>query len=333
MRRRAFMTLLGGAAAVWPLAARAQQPAKIKRVAFFTVATPVGEVVASSNIYRPWFEELSRLGYVEGQNLVVERYSAEGRTEQFADLAREVVSTHPDVIYAGDVRLVLTLKVNSTAIPIVTMAPDPVAFGLVPSIAHPGGNITGISIDAGVEVWGKRLALLLEAIPKPSNAKFLTSEYGWESAQGSVIRNAAKQLGISITGALLDRNIDEAQYRRLFSSMEQDRVDALLVSPEAANFTYRQLIVDLAAKSRVPALYPTREQVQLGGLMAYAFNLPDTYRRIANVIGQILKGANPGDIPFYQQTKFELVINAKTAKALGLEIPPSLMLRADEVIE
>jgi ABC-type uncharacterized transport system substrate-binding protein len=276
---------------------------------------------------------LGRLGYVEGQNLVVERYSAGGRTEQFADLAREVVNTHPDVIYAGDVRLVLTLKANSTAIPIVTMAPDPVAFGLVPSIAHPGGNITGISIDAGVEVWGKRLALLLEAIPKPFNAKFLTSEYRWESAQGSVIRNAAKQLGISITGALLDRNIDEAQYRRLFSSMEQDRVDALLVSPEAANFTYRQLIVDLAAKSRIPTLYPTREQVELGGLMAYAFNLPDTYRRIANVIGQILKGANPGDIPFYQQTKFETVINAKTAKALGLEIPPSLLLRADEVIE
>jgi putative ABC transport system substrate-binding protein len=333
--RREFITFIGGAAATWPLGARAQQPAKmIKRIALVATATPIADQNASNNYLRPWFEELGRLGYVEGQNLIVERYSAIGQIDHFDEPAQDVVSTHPDVIFTSSVRLTLTFKKYTATIPIVTFVADPVAFGLVSSIARPAGNITGVSGDAGIEIWGKRLGLLLEAIPKPSNVQFLAPRFVWEHAEGRAIQDAARQAGISVTCALLeDGTIDEAQYRRVFTAMEQDRVDALMVSVQPDNLVHRQLIVNLAAKSQIPAIYPYREHVVLGGLMAYAIDLPDVFRQGANMVGQILKGANPADMPFYQPTKFQLVINVKTAKALGLEMPMSLLLRADEVIE
>jgi putative ABC transport system substrate-binding protein len=333
MKRREFIGLVAGSAVAWPIAARAQQPAKMKRVAFVSPSSKIGDMVASNNLYRSWFEELRRFGYVEGQNLVVERHSAEGRTDYFSQLARDVVNTHPDVIFVSSNTLVLAFKAATITVPIVATTGDPVSAGIVSSIAHPGGNITGVAVDAGVEIFGKRLGLLLEAIPKPLNAKYLTTRGSWKAAAGRTVQDAAKHLGINITGALLDGTIDEAQYRSVFAAMEQDRVDALMVSPEMINFIYDQLLVDLAAKSRVPAIYAYRETVALGGLMAYATDWADTLRRAANAVDRILKGANPGDIPFYQATKFELVINVKTAKALGLEIPSSLLLRADEVIE
>jgi putative ABC transport system substrate-binding protein len=334
MRRREFITLIGGAAATWPLGARAQQPAKtMKRVAIVATATPIAEQNASNYYLRLWFEELGRLGYVEGQNLIVERHSAIGQFDHLDELARDVVSTHPDAIFTSGIRLALAFKKYTAIIPIVTFVTDPVASGLVSSIARPGGNITGITSDAGIEIWGKRLGLLLEAIPKASNIQFLASRYFWEQAEGRVIREAAKQADISVTCALLDGTIDEAQYRRVFTAMEQDRVNALIVSEQAQTLIYRQLIVNLAAKSQIPAIYPFRDHVVLGGLMSYALDLPDLFRQGANMVGQILNGANPADMPFYQPTKFQLVINVKTAKALGLEIPSTLLLRADEVIE
>jgi len=332
VQRRGFITFLGGATA-WPLVARAQQPAKMKRLAIVRPSGSNEDVVASNSLFRPLFEELSRLGYVEGKNLTIERYSAEGRTDNFAQLARDVVNTHPDVIFVVSNILALAFKAATATVPIVTSVSDPVNSGIVSSISHPGGNITGVSSDAGVELIGKRLGLLLEAIPKPINARYLSSRGVWQLDASRTVQEAAKHLGITITGALLDGTIDEARYRSVFAAMEQDRVDALIVSSEAVNFTYSQLLVDLAAKSRIPAIYAYRGTVALGGLMAYAYDIADTYRRAANAIDQILKGAFPGDIPFYQATKFELVINVKTAKALGLEIPSSLLLRADEVIE
>lgn len=332
MRRREFIGLISGAAAL-PFTARAQQPTKMKRVAFVSPSNKIGDIVASNNRYRSWFEELRRLGYVERQNLVVERYSAEGRIDYFSQLARDVVNTRPDVIFVQSNLLVLAFKAATTTVPIVATAGDPVSAGIVSSIAHPGGNITGVAVDAGFELLGKRLGLLLEAIPKPLNAKYLASQGHWKTASGHMVQDAAKHLGITISGALLDGTIDEAQYRTVFAAMEHDHVDALMVSPELVNFNNDQLLVDLAAKSRIPTIYAYRETVALGGLMAYAPDWADTLRRAANAVGQILKGANPGDIPFYQATKFELVINVKTAKALGLEIPSSLLLRADEVIE
>ncbi len=300
----------------------------------FTPATKVSEIsVSGPPHYRAFFEELSRLGYVEGQNLGVERYSGEGRPERYAELARDVVNTHPDLILAVGARLSLDFKMATTTIPIVTIVIDPIALGLVASIARPGGNITGVTIAAGLELIGKRMGLLVEAMPKLSTVGYLVSRSYWEDPRGAAAREAAKRAGISLKAALLGSAFNEAEYQRVFRSMEQDRADALMVSDEAEHFTNRATIVELAAKGRIPTIYPYREFVEVGGLMAYSIDLADIFRRLANLIDKILKGANPGDIPFYQPTKFELSINLKTAKALGLEMPAMLLGRADEVIE
>ncbi|HMH62032.1 MAG TPA: ABC transporter substrate-binding protein, partial [Bradyrhizobium sp.] len=275
---------------------------------------------------------LSRLGYVEGQNLGVERYSGDGRTERYAELARNVVNTHPDLILAVGARLSLDFKMATTTIPIVTMIIDPIAMGLVASIARPGGNITGVAIAAGLEIIGKRMGLLVEAMPKLSTVGYLASRPFWEDPRGAAVREAAKQAGISLSPVMLSA-FDEAEYQRVFRSMEQDRADAFMVSDEPENSINHATIVELAAKARIPAIYPFRDYVEAGGLMAYSIDLVDISRRLANLIDKILKGANPGDIPFYQPTKFELSINLKTAKALGLEMPAMLLGRADEVIE
>jgi putative tryptophan/tyrosine transport system substrate-binding protein len=229
---------------------------------------------------------------------------------------------------------VLNFKAATTAIPIVGLMADPVVFGIVDSLAHPGGNITGISTDAGPEIWGKRLDLLREAAPGTSRAGFLASRFVWESPFGVArIRAAAQRLGISIIGPPLEGTLQEQEYRRVFEAMLQDRADALIVSDQAENFTYRKLIVELAATSGLPTIYPYREQVEAGGLMAYAPDLSDVYRRGAGYVDQILKGTKAGEIPIYLAAKFDLVINMKAAKAIGLTIPPGLLLRADEVIE
>jgi putative tryptophan/tyrosine transport system substrate-binding protein len=333
MQRRAFIAGLGGTAMIWPLAARAQQSSRMKRIAIVSPATKIGDMsVNGHRIYRMFFEELSRLGYVEGRNLVVERYSGEGRTEHYADLARQVVNTHPDLIFQITTRLALNFKAETTTIPIVTITADPIAGGLVSSLARPGGNITGVSVDAGIEVLGKRLALLLEATSKLSNARFLVSQLNWERFVGAAAREAARQAGISLAGEPMS-SFNEQEYRRVFNAMEHERVDGILVSDESEHFTYRRLLVELAAKTRIPAIYAHRESVELGGLMAYSFDLEEVFRNSARQIAEILKGANPGDMPFRQATKFQLVINVKAAKALGLEMPPALLLRADEVIE
>jgi len=282
---------------------------------------------------RAFFEELSRLGYVEGQNLGVERYSGEGRTEHYAELAREVVNTHPDLILAVGGRLSLDFKMATTTIPIVTIIIDPIAMGLVTSIARPGGNITGVTIAGGLELIGKRMGLLVEATPKVSTVGYLASQPFWDDARGAAAREVAKRLGVSLSPAVLGTAFNETEYQRVFRSLEQGRVDALMVSEEPEHVTYRTIIVELAAKDRIPTIYPLRDFIEVGGLMAYSIDQSDMSRRVANLIDKILRGANPGDIPFYQPTKFDLSINLKTAKALGIEMPAMLLARADEVIE
>jgi putative ABC transport system substrate-binding protein len=331
MRRREFMMLVSSAAA-WPLAARAQQAAKMKRVAMVHPSNKVDDLTINGR-YKAFFEELSRLGYVEGQNLAVERYSGEGRPERYVALVREVVSSHPDLIFAIAGPLALAFKTATTTIPIVTVTADPIAIGLVPSIAHPGGNITGVAIDGGLEILGKRIGLLIEATSRPSNAGYVASRGNWERSIGAAAREVAKRVGISLTGELL-ASFSEAEYQRVFAALEQDhRIDAIIVSEEAEHITYRASLVELVAKSMIPAIYPYREFVEVGGLMSYSIDLPDVFRRLGSLVDKILKGANPAGIPFYQQTRFELVINLKTAKALGLELPAMMLGRADEVIE
>jgi putative ABC transport system substrate-binding protein len=221
----------------------------------------------------------------------------------------------------------------TATIPIVAVASDPVNAGLVPSLAHPGGNITGVSVDAGLQIWGKRLGLLREIVPNISNARFLATQVVWEGLEGPAVRAAAGQAGITLAGAVLDNTVDEAAYERVFTSMKQDQVDALVVSSSGEHVTNRVVIVELAAKNRLPAIYPFKEFTEVGGLLAYSVDLGETYRIVADLVDKVLKGANPGDIPFFQPTKFELVVNLKTSKTLGLEMPATLVARADEVIE
>jgi len=337
MRRREFLGRIGGAVASWPLAARAQQPAKMKRIAVVGASDPVANMtITGRRSFRAFFEELGALGYIEGRNLLVERYSAEGRPDHYAELARDVVRARPDLIVSTRALLTAEFKKATTTIPIVTTASDPIAAGLVPSLAHPGGNITGVSVDAGLQIWGKRLGLLREITPKMSNARFLTTQLDWEweiANEASAARAAARQAGITLAGATLGNTIDEAAYQRVFTSMEQERVDALLVSGASEHLTNRVVIVELAAKNQLPTIYPYKDFTEVGGLLAYSIDLGDTFRLVADLVDKILKGADPGDLPFFQPSKFELIVNLKTSKALGLEMPPTLVARADQVIE
>src|SRR5450755_2603085 len=334
MQRREFITLFGGAAAAWPVSARAQQPEKMKRIALVDPSLKVGDMtVGGARAYRAFFKEMSHLGYVEGRNLVVERYSGEGRIERYPELIRDIVSTHPDLIFAANTKLALLLKMATTTIPIVAITADPIAMGLVPSIARPGGNITGVSLDGGLEISGKRLGLLIEAVPKLSNVGHLGTQRIWEGPIGSAVREAARQAGISLMGELLGSSVNEQEYERVFNSMKRDGVESLMISDEGEHIAFIPTIVELAARTRIPTIYPYRVFVDAGGLISYSINFGQTSPRIAGMIDQILRGTKPADIPFYQETKFELAMNLKTAKALGLELPATLVGRADVVIE
>jgi ABC-type uncharacterized transport system substrate-binding protein len=330
MRRRGFITLLGGAAA-WPLAARGQQRATM---AMFHPAIPPALLTETGggSAWRAFFGELRRLGYVEGQNLAIERYWAEGRHDRYADVAREIVARNPDVIVTGTNPVVSVFKEATGATPIVAFMLDPLQAGLVSNLNRPGGNLTGITLDAGIEIWGKRLELLKEAVPSMTTAVFLGMRGGWDGSVGQVLRNAAARLGISL-GFVFPQEGKPADIERVFDAIVEQRPDAVLVSGEGDLYANRQLIAELAHNKRLPTICPYRDYVEAGALLGYALDLSDLFRRMADDVHKILIGAKPGDIPIYQAAKFELLINLKTAKAFSLTLPPVLIGRADEVIE
>jgi putative ABC transport system substrate-binding protein len=334
MRRREFLTLLGGAAVARPLAAEAQQPDRARRIAIFHPAIPTTLLTETGGgtAWRAFFAELRRLGYIEGRNLIIERYSAEGHHERYADLAREIVTSNPDLIVTGTNPVVSAFAAANSTIPVVAFMMDPLKAGLVTSLARPGGNLTGITLDAGIDIWGKRLEMLKEAVPSAAKIAFLGMRDGWEGSFGQFLRDAAGRLGISLTSMLPQRGTP-SEIERVFAAMGQQRPDAVLVSGEGDLYAHRQLIAELAEKNRLPAMCPYRDYVEAGGLMAYTVDLAELLRRMANDVHQILNGAKPGDIPIYQPTKFELLINLKTAKKLGLVVAPALLGRADEIIE
>jgi putative ABC transport system substrate-binding protein len=331
--RRAFIASLGGAAA-WPLVALAQRPARVDRIAVVHPSLPITELTETGiSGFRFLLRELRRLGHVEGENLAVERYSGLGQTERYAELAREVVARKPDLIVTNASRLVLNFKAATATIPIVGLMADPIAFGIVDSIARPGGNVTGVSVDTGLEIWGKRLQLLREAVPAVYRVGYLASRDTWGTSQATAVRRAAKELGISLTTTPLEGIIQEAEYRRVFAAMTKAHADAVITSDQNEHYGHRRLIVDLANHNQLPGVYPAREFAEVGGFVTYGMNSADTFVRAAGYVDQILRGAKPDEIPIYQPTKFELIINLKTAKALGLDIPPSFLARVDEVIE
>jgi putative tryptophan/tyrosine transport system substrate-binding protein len=319
--------------------AQAQQTGKVYRIAIVTPATPVAEIGENNRnpyvaqAYRAFFDELRRLGYVEGQNLVVERYSGEGRVERFPALAADVVGHKPDVIWTIGPQVLLAVKAVTATIPIVALTDDPLGYGIVPSLARPGGNITGVSADPALDLWAKPLELLKEVIPTLSRVGFLVTRDVLGSRGAAVVREASKKLGISLVALPLDSPIDEAAYRRAFAAMAQEDVEAVYVTPGGETDANARLIVDLAEKDHLPATYGSRGYADVGGLMATTYDLFELVHHNVLQIDRILKGATPGDIPFYQGTKFYLIINLKTARALGLAIPPAILARADEVIE
>jgi putative ABC transport system substrate-binding protein len=281
--------------------------------------------------YRALLQELRQLGYVEGYNLIVERHSGEGRVERYADLVRNVVRSNPDVIFTQTAHLVKLFKSATETIPIVAYLGDPVAHGLVASLTRPGGNITGIVADAGLEVQGKLIELLEEALGGHlTRLGILMPRALWDQPLGLAMRAAAEQRGIRIVGTPLD-NFQAADYRRAFGAFQERHADAVLVSYTAEHFSNRDLIVELARRSELPAIYPDRIFVEYGGLMSYGFDLPALYRRAAGYIVKILQGANPGHLPMEQPTEFQFVMNLRTAQTLGIDIPTSLL--ADEVIK
>jgi len=307
----------------------------MSRLAIITPTAPVAEITEISHLppYRVLFTELRKLGYVEGRNLIVERYSAEGRPERYPDLAREVVRTRPDVILALTNLLVSSLQAATDTIPIVGLVADPVQFGNVTSIARPDGNFTAISVNVELEIWGKRLQILQEAVPTVSRIGYLGSRILWDTPLGDAIRQPAQQLGISIVGPRLESPFGQEEYRRVLEAMSREGAQGLVVNDEPANYTYRQLIVDLAAAARLPAVYWDRTYIEIGGLIAYGSSAADVMRHAAGYIVRILTGTKPSDLPIYLESKYELLINLKVAMSLGLTIPTSLLVRADEVIE
>ena len=332
MKRRSFIVAV--ALAVAARTTGAQQTADHRRIAVVAGALPPNSVteVAGGTPWRAFFTELRRLGYVEDGNLVIERYSAEGQPERYAELAQYVIGRSPDVIVLGTGALAPAFAGATSTIPIVSSLPEGWRQGLVDSLSRPGHNLTGVSSEAGSAIWGKRLQILKEAIPSASRVAYLGLVGSWEGREGEEVREASRRLGVSLVEIPLSESTPAA-YERGFATLLQRRAEAVVVSAVGGAWAHRHLIVRLAAAHLVPAIHPYREFAEIGGLMAYANDLADMWRRIAGYVHQILNGAKPADMPIYQGTKFELVINLKAAKALGLTVPPSLLARADEVIE
>jgi putative ABC transport system substrate-binding protein len=326
MRRRHFLAVLGAAAA-WPRGAHAQQPAKPRRIGFLGNSTAALE----ANLVTPFREGLRELGYVEGRDIAIEYRWAEGRYERFPGLVSELIAQGVEVIVTTGTPAAFAVKNATASTPCVMVAVgDPVGTGLVTSLARPGGNMTGLTSIAP-DLEGKRLGLLREVIPtlahfavlwNPANPFHVSSE--------REVRAAAQLLRMKVK-SLPARSSDELE--EAFASIGRERPDALVVLADRIFLHNRARIMDFAAEQRLPGVYAYRELVEAGGLMSYGPNYAHMHRRAAIYVDKILKGASPAGLPVEQPTTFELVINLHTAKALGLEIPPSVLARADEVIE
>jgi putative ABC transport system substrate-binding protein len=329
MRRRELLTLLGGAVAAWPLAARAQQPAKIPRMG---ILSPLPPSAIASRPFETLRTALGNLGYVEGKSISFVYRWADGSRERLADFAAELVSLKVDVIFAGPATpTAIAAQKATTTIPIVFVgAGDAVGTGLVASLARPGGNATGL-VNQSQDIAGKQLEILKEAIPGLSQAGVL-----WRPSNPSY-RNLLSRFDDVVRATGVRVVLIGAESREelvpAFETMKKNQITGLVVQADALFIQEASRIIELAAAYRVPAIYRVGDQAASGGLMAYGPSIPDMYRRAAFYVDKILKGANPGDLPVEQPTKIELVINLKTAKALGIELPTSLLLRADEVIE
>jgi ABC-type uncharacterized transport system substrate-binding protein len=332
MKRREFITLFGGAVATWPSCVCAERASKVARIGLLVTGSlnSVGQQ-AMLDAFR---QGLRERGYVEGQNIVIEYRAADGKIERFSELATELVRLNLDLIVVSNTPAARAAKEVTTNIPIVVPAMgDPVADGLVASLARPGGNITGMTF-LGPELAPKRLELLKQALPTISRVVALwhPGAYG-DSTMSEMMRKLEAAAGTLLVQVKLLEVRGATDFDRAFLAMGKERADALIVLPSPMLFSERRHIVNLATRYRLPSIAMAREFAELGGLMAYGASIPDLFRRAGVYVDMVLQGTKPTDLPVQQPTKFELVINLRTAKALGIQVAPSLLARADEVIE
>ena len=327
MQRRKFIGLLSGAAAAWPLAARAQQSTKLPIIGFS------GTTTASAQVQRTtaFAQRLRQLGWIEGRTVVIEYRWAEGRYERFAEIAAEFIRLKVDVIVTAATAPVLAAKQATSVIPIVfAVAGDPVGTGLVASLARPGGNVTGLSLQQ-TDLAGKRLELLREIVPGVRRvASMGNASSPMIVRELQEVESTGRSLGLDVATLEVGKRDD---IHPAFEAALKFRADALYVCSDPLINANRLEIVTLAQRARLPTVFGEREHVDAGGLISYGPNLPDLYRRSAEYVDKILRGAKPADLPVEQPTKFDLAVNLKTAKALGLDVPPMLRALATEVIE
>ena len=325
MRRRQFIALLGGAAA-WPLAAQAQQAAKVFQIGFLFYGSS-----GSSPELDAFRQGLREFGYIEGQNIAVEYRFAGGQVERLPDLAAELVRLKPDVIVTPATPASVAAKQATGTIPIVFAGvADAVGAGLIANLARPDGNVTGLT-SISAELGGKRLELLKRLV---NNASRVAVLYNPADRSNVLVLKELQEAAPALTLTLQPFEVrGSSEFEGAFAAMTRERADAMFGAAGILTFQNRQTVVDLAANSRIPTLCGHRQFVEAGGLMSYAVNFYDQIRRTAAYVDQILKGAKPGDLPVQQPTKFEFILNLKTAKALGLTIPPGVIAIADEVTE
>ena len=329
MKRRDFITLLGGTAATWPLAARAQQPAgRVYRVGYFAITSRE----RSLHLMKAFEEGLRSLGYRVGENVTIEYRFANGEMERLPALATDLVRLGVDIIVSGNnVTTVAAMKATATIPIVMSNSAEPVSAGFVASLARPGGNVTGFSSEPGDEIYGKRLEFLKETVPNLSRVGVLWNpDFAANLERLKSTRETSQALGLTLVPADA-RELDALD--QAFATMVRERAQVLVVLSDGVLFNCRGQIGVMAVKNRLPAISAVREYAEAGLLLSYGIDLPDQFRRSAVFVDKIFKGAKPADLPVELPTKFELVVNLKTARALGLDVPPTLLARADEVIE
>jgi putative tryptophan/tyrosine transport system substrate-binding protein len=323
MRRRQFVALAGGALVAWPLRLHAQQSTKIWRIGFVAHRY--------EKFYDPLFSGLRELGYVEGQNLIVERRYAEGHAERFKEIAQELVRLNVDAIIVVTTPAAMAARNETRTIPIVHPAAiDPVGTGLIASLAHPGGNVTGLAV-LNAETSAKRVELLQEVLPGISRGAVL-----WNSANpaNSLAFRETESAGQKLGVKLVSQEVrSPGDFEGAFAAMAEQHPDVLLVVQDALTLEYRKEIIDFTLRNKLPSMFVGKEWVEEGGLLSYGDRLPERYRRAADLVDKVLRGTKPADIPVEQPTTFELAVNLKTAKAIGLTLSPAFLARADLVIE
>jgi putative tryptophan/tyrosine transport system substrate-binding protein len=329
MKRRAFIKLMGGAAVTLPFCARAQQPAgRVYRVGYFGITSRE----QSLHLMKAFEEGLRKLGYRVGENVVIEYRFANGEMERLPALAADLVRLGVDIIVSGNnVTTVAAMKATTTIPIVMSNSAEPVSAGFVASLARPGGNVTGFSSEPGDEIYGKRLEFLKETVPNLSRVGVLWNpDFAPNLERLKSARVASQALGLTLVLAEA-RELDALE--QAFAMMMTERAQVLVVLSDGVLFNCRGQIGVMAVRNRLPAISAVREYAEAGLLLSYGIDLPDQFRRSAVFVDKIFKGAKPADLPVEQPTKFELVVNLKTTRALGIDVPPTLLARADEVIE